>query len=212
MAALLAGTVDIGEVGFLDVETLGLDNNMIFLVGVGRFGEDGFVVEQFLAPRPADEPAALSLAVAALDGVRVLITYNGRTADLPWLANRCFYHRLAPLPEIAHLDLLYGTRRRWRIDEERLPDARLPTVQELLLGLERPLHDVPSYLVPDLYDAYTRSPEDEGLLVPVIDHNRSDIEALCVLLEMLCVEAAAVDSVSSWVGADGTAVGERAPR
>lgn len=190
LASLLAATVQPEEIGFLDVETLGLDNNMIFLVGVGRLRGDSFFTEQFLAPSPADEPAALCSAMAALEGVRVLVTYNGRAADVPWIRNRCFYHGLVPPPEIAHLDLVYGTRRRWRMDEELLPDARLPTVQEILLGGGRPSHDVPSYLVPDLYSAYTSSPEDEGLLVPVIDHNRSDIEALCVLLELLCTEAA----------------------
>lgn len=94
---------------------------------------------------------------------------------------------------MAHLDLLYGTRRRWIYEEARLPDARLPTVQRQLLGLDRPAHDVPSHLVPQLYDAYTASPEDECLLVPIIDHNRSDIEALASLLELLCAEALALD-------------------
>jgi uncharacterized protein YprB with RNaseH-like and TPR domain len=188
-ATLLAGAVGLEEVGFLDVETLGLDNNMIFLIGVGRFRNAGFVVDQFLAPKPADEAAALSMALEALAGIRVLVTYNGSTADLPWLRNRCFYHGVGALPTVAHIDLLYGTRRRWRTEESVLSDARLPTVQEHLLGIDRPSYDVPSYMVPDLYDAYVRSPEDEGLLVPVIDHNRSDIEALCVLLGRLCEEA-----------------------
>ena len=140
-----------------------------------------------------DEPAALGAALGALAGVRLLVTYNGRAADVPWILARCFYHGLSPLRPVAHLDLLHGARRRWISDEPRLPDARLPTVQRELLGLERPEHDVPSVLVPRFYDAYTAAPEDECLLVPIIDHNRSDIEALACLLGLLCEEALALD-------------------
>ena len=195
LATLLAATVDLSAIGFLDVETLGLSNEPIFLVGVGRFVGDAFVVEQYLAPRPADEPAALAAGLDALAGVQVLVTYNGRTADVPWIRSRCFYHGLPPVPQVTHLDLLYGTRRRWIHEEARLPDARLPTVQRQLLGLDRPAHDVPSHLVPQFYDAYAASPDDECLLVPIIDHNRSDIEALASLLELLCAEALALDGV-----------------
>lgn len=95
LAALLAATVDLSDIGFLDVETLGLSNEPIFLVGVGRFVGDAFVVDQYLAPRPADEPAALSAGLDALAGVQLLVTYNGRTADVPWIQSRCFYHGLA---------------------------------------------------------------------------------------------------------------------
>jgi uncharacterized protein YprB with RNaseH-like and TPR domain len=193
LAALLAAMVDLSDIGFLDVETLGLANEPIFLVGVGRFVGDAFVVDQYLAPQPADEPAALAAGLDALAGTQLLVTYNGRTADVPWIRSRCFYHGLPSVPQVAHLDLLYGTRRRWIYDEDRLPDARLPTVQRQLLGLDRPAHDVPSHLVPQFYDAYVASSDDECLLVPIIDHNRSDIEALASLLELLCAEALALD-------------------
>ncbi|MHB1504459.1 MAG: ribonuclease H-like domain-containing protein [Acidimicrobiales bacterium] len=190
MSSLLAGMVGINDIAFIDTETLGLDNNMIFLIGIGRFVEGSFLVQQFLAPRHADESAILSRAIGSLGGLRVLVTYNGRTADLPWIASRCLYHGIDPPPEIAHIDLLYGTRYRYQRAEQSIPDARLPTVQSHLLGTKRPAHDVPSFMVPQLYDAYTQSPDDEGLLIPVIDHNRSDIEALAILLGKLCAEAA----------------------
>lgn len=194
LASLLAATVDLSDIGFLDVETLGLSNQPIFLVGVGRFVGKEFVVDQYLAPRPTDEATMLRAALEALDGIQLLVTYNGSTADVPWIRNRCSYHRLSGPPSVAHLDLLYATRRRWTRDEARLPNARLPTVQSELLGVERPEHDIPSHLVPEFYDSYRGSPDDECLLVPIIDHNRSDIEALASLLELQCAEALHLDA------------------
>jgi uncharacterized protein YprB with RNaseH-like and TPR domain len=190
LAALVAGCVEISEIAFFDVETLGLAGNTIFLCGLGRFRDGAFVVEQYLAPGYADEPAMLSRAVRELSDARVVITYNGRTADVPWMRTRCFFHGLSPFPELAHLDLVFGTRRRFVRDEQTLANARLPTVQHDLLGLTRPSYDVPSSFVPDLYQEYVRT-GCEGLLVPILDHNRSDLEALVRLLELLCAEALA---------------------
>lgn len=190
LATLLAGCVDPTKIAFVDVETLGLAGNAIFLCGVGTLGPDGLAVRQFLAPGYADEPAMLARALADVAGARVLVTYNGRTADVVWLRSRCFFHGLPPVPDAVHLDLVFGTRRRFVRDDAVLGDARLPTVQRRLLRMGRPSYDVPGAVVPELYQEYVRS-GCEGLLVPVLDHNRSDLEALVLLLSRLCAEALA---------------------
>lgn len=192
LSSVLCGLVDLGDVVFLDLETLGFWNNMVFLAGVGRFGPAGFSVKQFLAPGCEDERGVLALAGDELAGARVVVTFNGRTADLPWLAGRSFYHGLPAIPEPVHVDLSYGVRRRFRLDADVLPDARLTTVQRRLLGLERPETDIPGWLVPDLYEYYAaQADRRQGILVPVVDHNRSDLEALAVLLGVLCGEVRA---------------------
>ncbi len=132
----------------------------------------------------------LAIVAEAVGGRRVLLTHNGRTADATWLRARSFFHGLPPVPELAHVDLFYGTRRRFVVDEPVLASARLPVVQHQLLGMARPGYDVPSWAVPELYQRYVQTGR-EGLLVPVLDHNRSDLEALVLLLERLGVEALA---------------------
>jgi uncharacterized protein YprB with RNaseH-like and TPR domain len=170
---------------------MGLWNNTVFLAGVGRIRDGRLHVLQYLAPGHADEPAVVRSALAQLADARVVVTFNGRSADLPWLAGRAFYYGLGPVPAPAHVDLLYGTRRRYQRDEERLERVRLPDVSGELLQLERPETDVPSWMVPEVYDHYTRAPgEREGLLLPILEHNRADLEALVHLLELLCREAA----------------------
>ncbi|MDA8289839.1 MAG: ribonuclease H-like domain-containing protein [Actinomycetota bacterium] len=190
LAALVAGCVELDELVFLDLETLGLAGNAIFLCGVGSFRGGGFVVDQYLAPGYADEAAMLAIVAEAVGGRRVLLTYNGRTADATWLRARSFFHGLPPMPEVAHVDLFYGTRRRFVVDEPVLASARLPVVQHQLLRMARPGYDVPSWAVPELYQHYVQTGR-EGLLVPVLDHNRSDLEALVLLLERLGAEALA---------------------
>jgi uncharacterized protein YprB with RNaseH-like and TPR domain len=135
----------------------------------------------------------LASAAEALSGSRLLVSYNGRSADVRWLAQRCLYHGVPSFCDLAHLDLLYATKRRWQRDEDFLLSARLAAVQVELLGLSRPEHDVSSDLIPFIYRRYSASPTAEGMLVPVIEHNRSDIEALPLLLGRCC--AAALESV-----------------
>lgn len=190
LASLLAACAEPSSIAFLDLETLGLGGNVVFLCGVARALDGQVHVEQFLAPGYADEPALLDRVLAVLGDARVVVTYNGRTADMTWLRSRCFYHGLADVPEVAHVDLVFGTRRRFVHDEPVLGDARLGTVQHGLLGAARPEHDVPSAAVPEIYQEYART-GCEGLLVPVLDHNLSDLTALVSLLGRMCDEALA---------------------
>jgi uncharacterized protein YprB with RNaseH-like and TPR domain len=191
LCTLLAGCVPPGRVTFVDVETLGLAGNVVFLVGLATVGPRGVEVRQLLAPTPADEPALLRRTAEELAATSVLVTYNGTTADLPWLRARAFYHglgvELGP-DRVLHLDLVFGTRRRYVLQTGVLPDARLPTVQAGLLEGRRPTGDVPSAAVPALYQRAVAT-RRLGLLVPVLEHNRSDLHALVPLLGRLAAEA-----------------------
>ena len=190
LSALACALVGQDDVAFFDLETMGLWNNVVFLAGVGRIREGQFVVDQYLAPGFAGEAAVIALATAALAEVKVVVTYNGRTADLPWLRNRAYYYGTGPIPEFIHVDLVYGTRGRFVRQEQRLPNAQLTVVSEELLGLPRPEFDLDSSLIPAVYTRFTTDPERlQGMLVPILDHNRADLEALVLLLELLCAEA-----------------------
>ncbi|MEI9814511.1 MAG: ribonuclease H-like domain-containing protein [Acidobacteriota bacterium] len=108
------------EWAFLDTETTGLaggTGTCAFLVGVGRITPDGFRVRQFFM-RDYDEEASLLSALADhLAPFRVLITYNGRTFDQPLLETRYRLNRTRPpFAKLEHhVDLLYGSRRLWKL-------------------------------------------------------------------------------------------------
>src|SRR5947209_13887998 len=75
---------------FLDTETTGLNagsGTLVFLVGVGRFTDDGgFEVRQFFLRNPAEEAAMLHALHELMAAHDALITFNGRSFDMPMLA------------------------------------------------------------------------------------------------------------------------------
>jgi uncharacterized protein YprB with RNaseH-like and TPR domain len=163
---------------FLDLETLGLASAPIFLVGALHVGAGGFHAHQFLAQDYAGETAVLE-AAAPLLAAECLVTYNGRSFDWPFLADRRRLHRLAPLPApTRHLDLLLTARRLYR---GILPSCGLDNVEREVLGLER-RGEIPGSLIPELYHRAVAE-GNLNLLVPVLHHNLVDLVSLACLAE-----------------------------
>lgn len=165
---------------WLDLETAGLRGGPAFLAGVGRVGGGGFVVRQYLMRDFDRERAFLAALAADLAGGTALITYNGRSFDVPVLRERL---RLARLPDLAprpHWDILPPARRLWGAASG---GARLALLQEVVLRLPRG-PDVPSAEVPALYRAWLDG--DGGALEGVCTHNGEDLRALGALAAALC--------------------------
>ena len=63
-------------------------------------------------------------ALAARAEAAVLVTYNGRTFDVPVMETRWAFHRLrSPWDELPHLDMLHIARRLWSKKHARELDA-----------------------------------------------------------------------------------------
>lgn len=165
---------------FLDTETTGLaggSGTYAFLIGVGRITPEGFRVRQFFMREYAEERSLLQALNQHLSEFDVLITYNGKSYDQPLLETRFRMTRHAPpFGRLAHLDLLYGARRLWKL---RLENCRLVQLEEQILGFHRE-GDLPGELIPYVYFEYLRSRE-AGRLVPVFHHNAIDILTLACL-------------------------------
>lgn len=171
----LAG-IDLANAAFLDTETTGLmggTGTYAFLIGIGRFQDGVFQLRQFFMRHPAEERAQLEAVAEWLDGASGLVTFNGRTFDVPLLRTRFRLHRRAapdPLAAAPHLDLLPIARRLWR---RRLASCALQSLERHILDLERE-DDVPGWLVPERYFRY-QSDGDARPLVGVFHHNALDI-------------------------------------
>ena len=178
------------KVVILDLETLGLGGAAVFLFGIAEYSPTGLNVHQFLARDGSEEPAAL---IAALDRLRtadVVLTYNGRSADLPWLRQRALYYRVGEVPDFLHLDLLPVMQYRKRHDllsGSQLVDCRLPTVAATLLGVVRDSDDIPSWAIPEFYRSYEQE-HNIGPLVPIVEHNQADLAAVGHLYNKLLSE------------------------
>ena len=169
----------LSELAFLDTETTGLvggAGTLVFLVGVGRFIEDQFVLRQYFLRDPGEEPAMLEALREDLRAASGFVTFNGRSFDLPLLEMRYVMGlrdrwKLTSWP---HLDLLHPARRLWR---RELPNCRLSTLERRVLGVQRTEDDVPGAEIPGLYLDYLRTGES-GPLQRVVYHNEVDVLSL----------------------------------
>jgi hypothetical protein len=165
---------------FLDLETTGLAGGAgtyAFLVGCGWFDGGIFRLRQFLLADFAAERALLESVAELADDVSCVVTYNGKTFDLPLIETRFALQRMqTPFADLAHVDLLHPARRMWRQDDV---ECRLMYLEQALCGHERE-GDVPGFEIPSRYFRYVRSGDARPLLA-VLEHNRLDIVSLAML-------------------------------
>jgi len=164
---------------FMDIETLGLSNVPIILIGVAELSKNGKSIEsnQYLLREKSEEPAVLEAFMSHLDENSVYVSYNGASFDIPFIKNRCDYYRIKNEHNLIHYDLLYYARRLWR---SKLPNCKLTTVEKHLFDIER-VDDVPGSYIPSFYKSYEKE-NNIGPLIPIIEHNRMDIISLAKFL------------------------------
>lgn len=173
------GEVDPAAFCYVDTETTGLGGSgtMVFLAGVARFDGGTLRLRQYLLPGPEFEGGLLGGLGEDLESAGALVSYNGKSFDVPALEVRYILSRQRPgLRAKPHLDLLHPNRRLFR---GVIGSHRLVHVERDLLGFERE-HDCPSAEVPERYFRFQRSGDPTHIL-PVLRHNAWDILSLVAL-------------------------------
>ena len=169
---------------FLDTETTGLSGGtgtMAFMVGVARFRGESLAMEQFFLRSPAEEAALLAGLEEFCDGMAAVVTYNGKSFDIPILNTRYILQGFtSPFEDLPHLDLLHLTRRIWRA---RLEQCNLGNIEQQILQLQRDGDEVPGYLVPEYYAQYLRDGNAEPLR-GIFYHNEQDVLSLAALFAL----------------------------
>jgi uncharacterized protein YprB with RNaseH-like and TPR domain len=172
--------LDFRKALFLDTETTGLTGGtgtFAFMVGLGFFQEDQFLVHQLFMRDYSEEKASLSLLKEMLDAFQFLVTFNGRQYDIPLLETRFILSRKSSkLREMPNFDLLFPSRRIWKGAYE---NCRLVTLESQLLGVER-TDDIPSEWIPYLYFDYIQT-GDARKIHQVFYHNQMDILSMVAL-------------------------------
>ncbi len=182
-AALLE---DIGSTArralFLDLETTGLHGSVLFLAGFMSPTPSDFVVRQLFARDYSEEKAVLVECRKLLASCDALVTFNGKSYDVPFLRERAAYHRLdmSCVDGKPHVDLLHWCRRRWKGE---VTDCRLKTL-EWEICKQRRWGDVPGDQIPGIYHRFVRT-GDPYQLVPVFHHNVLDLVTMVDLLSEL---------------------------
>lgn len=165
---------------FLDTETTGLaggTGTLPFLLGLSRIEGDSLRVRQFFLTGFKGEQALLHEALPWYREAAHLVSFNGKTFDLPLLASRYRLARRAdPFAGLGHLDLLYPTRTAFA---NSWPDCRLQTAERRLLNFQRQ-DDLPGHLVPQVWFDFVRAGHFRQ--VPgILEHNRWDLVSLTTL-------------------------------
>lgn len=162
---------------FMDIETTGLSSSPVFLIGVMIWDGGGFRVKQFLARDYSEEAAILSFYANECAERRLLVTFNGKTFDVPYLRTRAVSNGIPLRQDLAHLDLLHASRRAWR---RHLPNCKLQTLERHVCGRRR-RGDIPGSEIPDAYHEFVRT-GNAWQIVDILKHNALDLVTLADIL------------------------------
>ena len=170
---------------FLDTETTGLSGGagtVAFEVGVGWIEPRGMVIRQYIMRDYSQEGAMLRDIASLIEQAKTLVTFNGKSFDLPLLESRMVMNRIRThVTNMPHLDLLHAARRVYKL---RLGRCNLTALEEAVLDKGR-CDDLPGAQVPERYFTYLKTGEF-ALLEDVLRHNFDDVRSLAELTAVIC--------------------------
>ena len=176
--------IDLKKTVFIDTETTGLaggSGTLAFLIGIGFIDDNGFTIQQYFADAFKCEEGMLDLVADFVNPYTTVVTFNGKTYDLPLLSSRYILKRSrSPFDDLKHIDLLHIARQIWGY---QLGDCRLQTIEKEVLGFYRS-DDLPGHEVPQAYFKFLRG-EGADPLYRVFEHNAHDILTLGVVLPLI---------------------------
>jgi uncharacterized protein len=184
---------------FIDLETTGIAGGAgtyAFLVGCGWFAGGTFRIRQFFLSSFTAERALLEAVGDLGADAGTVVSYNGKSFDVPLIETRFALHRLpSPFGEMPHIDMLHPARRMWRVPDpgrhvqtdvpsnDRQKDVaytcRLSTIEQQLCGDVRE-GDVAGFEIPARYFRYVHA-GDPRPLAAVLEHNRLDLLSLALV-------------------------------
>ena len=181
---------------FIDIETLGLYDSPIIIVGLGFYEKEVYNIRQYFA-RGLEEEIAIceQLKTEVFPNFSCFISYNGKSFDIPYLANRLLYY-FDENPMIfeddppykcfntkyGHIDLYHNCRRQFKGE---FSNYGLTTIEQELLNWKRK-NELPSNLVGLCYRKYLNDPKKYvGLIKECIDHNYYDMYSMPFIYEKL---------------------------
>ncbi len=165
------------EVCFFDLETTGLSNSPLFLAGLMYIEDNRLFIDQFFARDYSEERFLLGFAEEFMKRFSALVTFNGRSFDIPFMIERMAMFGMDFEEPGQHVDLLPISR---TIVGKNTPNHKLGTLETYVLGKRR-IGDVPGARIPDIYHDFVRSGSAAGIS-GIIEHNRIDLVSMMRLI------------------------------
>lgn len=166
------------RVGSLDIETTGLDPKRNKFILGGVYDAQTNLLHQVLAESRAEEADALAEYMDVLSGLDVVVTYNGRNFDIPFLDTRL----AACAGEAGHCGHLYdldlyqvlsGHSQMRRL----LPNMRQKTVENYMGLWNTRADEISGAESVELFDLYERT-GDADAEARILLHNNDDVRQL----------------------------------
>ncbi len=187
-------TFDLNKCIFLDTETTGLSTSggtFAFMVGIGWFEENHFVIRQYFLISPDQEEAMLLDLENQLAIHNNIVTYNGIGFDIPILKSRFKYHRIpTTVVNKNQIDLLKYARMLFRY---QFDNRSLKNIETKVLNFTRSEEEIPGYLAPVIYQDYLKTGEIQDI-IGVFYHNEMDVISLAALLKIINEVSQEIDS------------------
>lgn len=151
------------------------------MIGMGYVDGERYVVRQLLARDPTEEEAILREFSRVALGSSALVSYNGRTYDLPRLRARFAAYHLK-FPERPHVDLYPVFRAAKGVLGSR--EMRLTALERVLFRHARK-DDLPGSEAPAAFTEYVNGGSPDKLCA-VLRHNAEDVVAVGALFGLAC--------------------------
>jgi hypothetical protein len=161
---------NLSDIAFIDIETLGLSETPLFLIGIATFKDNHLITDQIFVRELKEEKAALCFLAEHLQGKQAIGTFNGKSFDVPFIRKRMERHDLKYEINHPHFDLKYFSQKAF---SSLVYDFKLSTLERKLFDVER-IDDVPGFEIPTYYLSYIQT-KNIGSVVPIIDHNKQDL-------------------------------------
>lgn len=169
----------------MDTETSGLTSDaaaFIFMIGMGYYADDAYIVDQLILPDLGYEKAFIHQIEVIFARFPVILTYNGKSFDVPMIRSRGNFHFFPDFcASLHHIDFLPIARRFWR---RTLPNCRLATIEQEILKVRRGEAEVPGFMAPEIYREFLNTLEADRLK-GIAYHNEIDVLSLTALLLFL---------------------------
>lgn len=175
---------EIKDILFIDTETTGLaggTGTYAFMIGLGFLNGQQFQTVQLFMPGFGDEPALLSVLGDYISKYKYLVSFNGKTFDIPLLQTR---HQMVgikdPFANKPHVDLLHPSRAIWK---KRLSSCSLQSIESHIFNFVRE-DDIPGEMIPEIYFNFVRK-GDASLIGKVFFHNELDVVSMMTLINVV---------------------------